>query len=392
MSALVAELWTWLAVTIVVVIARILSRRMLYGSFRKLQIDDFIMVLAVVAAIVLSVGVYILTYTPSNLIRNVDEVDLTPDDIALREYGSKMVIVVEQMQIFVIWSVKVCLLIMYSRLTTSLKQNLFVKITAGYAALGFVVMEILFFAAWCRPFWHYWQVPTDNINCSMERDHLITNTVFNISSDLMIIALPMPVFFKAQLPPKRKAVLIGVFALGLFTILSAVLSKAYSFGDPYGTDWIVWYIREANTAIIVANLPFTWTLLQRIFNLRSFHGKSTGNTPAATSRFRSTYGNLTSHNRAGEKRKDDLDISPSESQEQINGYGIALKIYQQNEVHITSEEVDARSGHQTPPEGIPASAGASFAVNGNPTRHENDDMSSTQEVDMGTVTTVGRGL
>lgn len=52
----------------------------------------------------------------------------------------------------------------------------------------------------------------------MERDHLITNTVFNISSDLMILALPMPVFLKAQLPPKRKAVLVGVFLLGLFTV------------------------------------------------------------------------------------------------------------------------------------------------------------------------------
>lgn len=113
----------------------------------------------------------------------MDEVDLTDEeDMANRVFGSKIVIVVEQMQIFLIWSVKVCLLIMYSRLTyehplhtspvmstkltgryrTSLKQHLFVKITAGYVALSFVVMEVLFFAAWCRPFWHYWQVPTDN--------------------------------------------------------------------------------------------------------------------------------------------------------------------------------------------------------------------------------------
>lgn len=52
----------------------------------------------------------------------------------------------------------------------------------------------------------------------MERDHLITNTVLNISSDIMIIILPMPVFIKAQLPAKRKAILIGVFALGIFTV------------------------------------------------------------------------------------------------------------------------------------------------------------------------------
>lgn len=34
----------------------------------------------------------------------------------------------------------------------------------------------------------------------------------------MIIAIPMPIFLKSQLPGKRKAVLIGVFALGAFTV------------------------------------------------------------------------------------------------------------------------------------------------------------------------------
>ncbi|KAI4592931.1 hypothetical protein KJ359_010183 [Pestalotiopsis sp. 9143b] len=401
MTALEAELWTWYAITVTVVAARLISRRMLHGSFFKLQIDDFVMILSLVSLTVVTVGVRVLTYTPTNLIKNIDEVDLTDEeDMANRVFGSKMVIVVEQMQIFLIWSVKVCLLIMYSRLTTSLKQHLFVKITAGYVALSFVVMEILFFAAWCRPFWHYWQVPTDNINCSMERDHLITNTVFNISSDLMILALPMPVFLKAQLPPKRKAVLVGVFLLGLFTILSALLSKAYSFGDPYGTDWIVWYIREANTAIIVANLPFTWTLLQRMFKLRSFHAKSTAETPGVTSRFRSAYGNLASMaSRPRTQKGGEMDLSATESQEQINS--IPLKIYQQNEVHITTEEMQSKSGRSTPPDGvvnIPAHAHtnqANFAITSITSisrERVSDDKSSTGEADMGTVTTVGRGI
>lgn len=59
----------------------------------------------------------ILTYTPTNLIENLDEVNLTADEVALREYGSKMVVVVEQMMLVLTWSVKACLLIMYSRLT-----------------------------------------------------------------------------------------------------------------------------------------------------------------------------------------------------------------------------------------------------------------------------------
>lgn len=178
---------------------------------------------------------------------------------------------------------------------------------------------------------------------------MITNAVFNISTDLLIIGLPMPVLISSQLPLRRKITLCGVFALGSFTILAAILSKYYSLGSPYGTEWIYWYIREVSTAIITANLPLTWTLLQRIFGTSSFfsrsrsYGNPTGADPARQSRFRSTYGNLTSINKSRERKPKDphpIDISPSESQEQITEPGIQLKIWQHHEVHVTSEEVD----------------------------------------------------
>ena len=44
----------------------------------------------------------------------------------------------------------------------SLRQNLAVKFVAVYAALGFVLMEILYLGVWCRPFTQYWAVPPDN--------------------------------------------------------------------------------------------------------------------------------------------------------------------------------------------------------------------------------------
>lgn len=60
----------------------------------------------------------IISHTSSNLIDPDDTTELTPDNIKEREYGSKWVLVVEQMQIITIWSIKFCLLIMYNRLTS----------------------------------------------------------------------------------------------------------------------------------------------------------------------------------------------------------------------------------------------------------------------------------
>ncbi|KAH8652958.1 hypothetical protein BGZ61DRAFT_374480 [Ilyonectria robusta] len=223
MSAFITEMWAWYAVTLVVVLARMTSRRMLYGSFKGMLIDDYHMIFAMGCYTALLVVVHILTYTPTNLINPADKIVLTDDEIKKRQYGSKLVIVTEQTQMMTIWAIKGCLLVMYSRLTTSLKQNLLVKIVSGYVIVGFVLMQILFFAAWCRPFHMYWSVPPPNLNCSAETNHMITNAVLNISSGIMIILIPMPVFLQSQLATKRKVILCGVFALGAFSVIAPQL-------------------------------------------------------------------------------------------------------------------------------------------------------------------------
>ncbi|KAH7249559.1 hypothetical protein FSOLCH5_015105 [Fusarium solani] len=401
MSNLDTEMWAWYALTLVVVLSRMISRRMLLGSWKNMLADDYLMVFTMITYTILLVIVKVLTYTPTNLIQPGEKVDLNDkQNIADREYGSKLVLVTEQMQMFTLWGVKGCLLFMYGRLTLSLRQNFFVKIVAGYVVLGFIVMQILWFAAWCRPFSHYWQVPPEDLNCSAETNHMITNAVMNISSDIMIIALPMPVFLQSQLAIKRKVVLCAVFALGIFTILAAALSKYYSLGDPYGSEWIYWYIREVSTAIITANLPLTWTLLQRVFRLGSFaarYGKSSGQrTGEATSRFRSNYGNLTSVTR--EERRTRLGtshepgLSISESQEQINsGDSIPLKIYQKNEVTVTTNELETGRRVSSPTETQAGLDRAAFGEEHGQASSTNGDKPAS-EIELGVVTKAYHGV
>jgi hypothetical protein len=99
-----------------------------------------------------------------------------------------------------------------------LPQHKVVLVVAGYVAISFVVMEILYLGVWCRPFTEYWAVPPKTTQCSAATNHLITNAVLNISSDLMIIAIPFPLLFKVKLPKKNKAILLGVFLIGTFTV------------------------------------------------------------------------------------------------------------------------------------------------------------------------------
>ena len=74
----------------------------------------------------------------------------------------------------VIYTLKVCMLFIYTRLTIQLKYQFFVKILAVYVACGYVGTQLAFFLA-CRPFQGYWAMPPPS--CKYERcSHL--DTVF----------------------------------------------------------------------------------------------------------------------------------------------------------------------------------------------------------------------
>ena len=117
-------------------------------------------------------------------------------------------------------------------------------------------------------------VPTPNKQCDAATNHLITNACFNLSSDVAMLLIGLPIFLRMKLPWRKKIPLIGIFSLGIFTILSAILNKVYSFTRPFGAEWTYWYTRESSTALLVANLPFLWTFYRAITGFRSLNGQS----------------------------------------------------------------------------------------------------------------------
>ncbi|KAF1929941.1 uncharacterized protein M421DRAFT_91159 [Didymella exigua CBS 183.55] len=269
------ESWIWYICGIGMIIARLIARRILFRSTRGLQLDDWIMgVLVSTTYTVLMVVSNRWFKAGSNLEHpNYSFSALSDDQLSQRVYGSKMMIVTEQMQVSVIWACKACLLVMYYRLTrTALhNENIAIKVLSAYVALGYVVMQILYFAVWCRPFHEYYAVPTNSTQCDTLLHHRITKAVFNISSDVIMLSIALQMLIRSTLPWKRKLVLIGIFSIGIFVIAAAALNSYYSFARPYGRTWMFWYVRESSMAVIVANIPFTWTILRELFEVGDFN-------------------------------------------------------------------------------------------------------------------------
>lgn len=167
------------------------------------------------------------------------------------------------------WGCKICLLLLYWQITQNLRQHILVKIVLAYVVVTYVVMQILYFGVWCQPFRDYWQVPTRNLQCSATINHLITNLSFNLSSDIMILGIPIPLLLKQHLEWRRKLLMVLPFTFGFLTIACAIMSKYASFHAPYSAEWVYWYCREASTTMIVSNMPYVWGLIRKLFNLRS---------------------------------------------------------------------------------------------------------------------------
>jgi hypothetical protein len=117
----------------------------------------------------------------------------------------------------VIWCLKACMLFMYARMTIGTTHMKLVKYLAIYVAIGWVSVEIAFFTA-CRPFKGYWGMPPPNPQCTTLEHYAIIQAVFNISSDLCMLAIPLPMVVSLKLPLKQKIVLAFVFSMGSFVV------------------------------------------------------------------------------------------------------------------------------------------------------------------------------
>jgi len=117
----------------------------------------------------------------------------------------------------VIYTLKACLLFLYSRLTVGTRPQQSVKYLAIYVAIGWTATQIAFFTT-CRPFSGYWAVPPPDPQCTTFEHYAIIQACFNISSDFFMILIPIPIIISLRLPQKQKSVLILVFSMGVFVV------------------------------------------------------------------------------------------------------------------------------------------------------------------------------
>ena len=240
-------------------------------GWKNLTLDDYLMLPVGAGLTLLLVSLHSMIYVGgSNMFLNGETPDLTPAEIHARIIGSKWVLVSEQAMLNTIYTLKACLLLLYWRLTNGLNQQRAVKIIAIYTACSWLATELAYFTQ-CLPFSDYWSFPAAKEACATYQPYLIVSMVFNISSDVFILGILVPLLVTMNLPLTQKLTLIFIFSLGAFVVLIAILGKYYDLHFVFSTIYILWYVREATVAVCVSNVVLIWPLLREWFShLRGF--------------------------------------------------------------------------------------------------------------------------
>ncbi|KAL1966218.1 hypothetical protein VTN77DRAFT_4770 [Rasamsonia byssochlamydoides] len=272
----VAEAWSLLAIALVMIGLRIYARLLMNG-YRKLKADDALMILAGLLYTAETVAAYIVGAYWQGLANNniTDEqrasLDPHSEEWRLRVNGSKTQLLGWLVYTVLLWTLKSCWTIYYSRLTEGIK-NMPARIRIGYVVL-LVTFLATFFAILfgCFPVQKHWQIYPDPGPHCYPANSIIQVAVLislNISTDLYLTSIPLPMIWKSRLPIKKKMVLLGMFGGGFLVMVFGILRCTIILrsGAQGPEEAGQWSCRESFAAVIVGNMPMVYPLLQRWFH------------------------------------------------------------------------------------------------------------------------------
>ncbi|KAJ6180253.1 hypothetical protein N7519_010714 [Penicillium mononematosum] len=265
MDSTLIILWvfTWLAIGLIVL--RLLLRKLKGRQF--IQGDYFAMGAILCALVRLALVHVILIWGTNNMSTTFRRShNFTPEEIRHREIASKFVLANRVFYNSYLWLQKLVLLDTYRRLLTNLRWEKATMISyIGIFAATYVTVQIVTFTE-CDPFNHYWMVlPDPGICCraQLQLIVLVSSGVLNVITDIMLIALPIPILVLVKRSIIEKIQLAALFAVGLFIVAITIARLPQNAKNSTAqVNRTTWASIELLAAAVVANAPVLYGLLK----------------------------------------------------------------------------------------------------------------------------------
>lgn len=265
------EQWTEYSIGMVVFLLRFFARWKVVGM-RGLSWDDSFIFIAMILWTVDSVTVQIINDNGSIVGLNEETAALLSDEEAARiKLGSQALFVAWISYVTLIWSLKASLLVFYSRLTLGLWQQKFIKIMAVVCVVAYVAVVLVLFLH-CTPIERNWQAkPYPGDKCAITVANYLVVASFNVITDAGILAIPLPLVWKVQIPLARKIVIGILLSSGVFVITAALLRCVLSLISVANIgNSTIWGIRETFVSLIAISAP----AIKPLFNRNRLNGRT----------------------------------------------------------------------------------------------------------------------
>ncbi|KAK5662337.1 hypothetical protein OQA88_8244 [Cercophora sp. LCS_1] len=266
-------LWTLYAFGVMVTALRMYARAKAVG-WKRLEGDDYLALLAVVLYSVQST----LGYQIGNLARglanngmtDLQRQNLLPSnpEFDMRVIGSQIQVAGWTCYSTLMAVLKFSMLVFYLRLTNGLSRNYRNRVHIGFALVlaGYLASVLTTFAS-CRPFHWYWQINPDPGNAcqaAVSRPIVWSHFVANVTSDIYLIVIPLPLLWGSRLRLVEKIASTFVLGAGIFVLVCATLKTVFVIIDEVNGAELAgaWGTREAFVAVVTTNLPMVFPLFK----------------------------------------------------------------------------------------------------------------------------------
>ncbi|KAI6785006.1 uncharacterized protein J7T54_008100 [Emericellopsis cladophorae] len=271
--SLTIEIWTLYAVAVASTFLRTYARVRAVG-WKGMGWDDYLVWVGVIFYTCQSALGWSIGNSANGLANNnmtpAQRASLSPhsQEYQMRVLGSQIQVAGWTVYSCLIWALKLSMLAFFTRLTNGLGRPYRIRINLGFAlVLGTFLAAILVIFVGCRPFHHYWQInpdPGNSCQAAISRPIIWTSFAANVTTDIYLILIPLPMLWKSTLRTAKKIASSIVLGAGIFVLVCATLKSVFVLVDPVDGAQLAgsWGIREAFTAVMVTNLPMIFPLFK----------------------------------------------------------------------------------------------------------------------------------
>lgn len=170
-----------------------------------------------------------------------------------------------------LWTLKICMLLFYARLTDKVR-SMTIRIRIGAYLLPITFLIVICVELFgCSPVQKHWQIyPNPGKFCYPAHSFpsLYTLIILNVSTDFYLMFIPLPMVLKARLPTKKKIGLVAMFTGGLFATTAGFLRCVLIItSGPRGAQQAgSWSCRESCIAVCVSNFPMIYPFVSRFYH------------------------------------------------------------------------------------------------------------------------------